>query len=308
VLSDKEYTRLSLEANLFFLRISKEHMIFAAVSLPPRDRTIANKMLFMKKSFEDLLSEAVDMADRSISQEVLAADELVPDLTLAAEMKTQSLTGIPINTAITGKELELRAGSKNRFKGELQVEVSKLNKKAMALIKATIDFKKALLKSVNECKAFSYTYPSMLHHVIEESEYYLRLLEKLEKRDAIDSAKEMIEEEITWNDLMGEHSKFIRGYLDPTEEKLFKKADSFAEEFDRLLEKTESAANKPDMLPEVTNESLKAVTDLRNFKAQGTMGILKCEVRSVIPPLLSDHVTREANHYIRLLKAFGKKE
>lgn len=308
MLSDKEYIRLSLEANLFFLRISKEHMIFAAASLPPRDRTVANKMLFMKKGFEDLLSEAVDMADRSISHEVLAADELVTDLTLAAEMKTQYLTGIPINTAITGKELELRAGGKNRSKGELPVEVSKLNKKAMALIKAAIDFKKTLLKSVDECKAFSYTYPTMLHHVIEESEYYLRLLEKLEMRDAIDSFKEIIEEEITWNDLMEEHSKFIRGYLDPSEEKLFRKADSFAEEFERLLQKTESAANKPDMLPEVTEESLKEVTDLRNFKSQGTMGILKCEIRSVIPPLLSDHVTREANHYIRMLKAFSRKD
>lgn len=307
MLSDKEYIRLSLEANLFFLRISKEHMIFAAASLPPRDRAVVNKMLFMKKSFEDLLAEAVDMADRSISQEVLAADELVTDLTLAAEMKTQYLTGIPINTAITGKELELRAGSKNRPKGELQPEVSKLNKKAMALIKAAIDFKKTLLKSIDECKAFSYTYPTMLNHVIEESEYYLRLLEKLEKRDETDSAKEIIEEEITWNDLMEEHSKFIRGYLDPSEEKLFRKADSFAEEFERLLEKTESAANKPDMLPAVTGESLKEVTDLRNFKSQGTMGILKCEIRSVIPPLLSDHVTREANHYIRMLKAFSKR-
>lgn len=308
MLSDKEYTRLSLEANLFFLRISKEHMIFAAASLSPRDRTVAGKLLFMKQSFENLLSEAVDMADRSISQEVLAADELVTDLTLAAEMKTQYLTGIPIDTGITRKELELRAGNKNRLKGELQGEVSKLNKKAMALIKPAIDIKKALLKNVDECKAFSYTYPTMLHHVIEESEYYLRLLERLEKRDEIDSAKEIIEEEITWNDIMGEHSKFIRGYLDPSEEKLFRKADSFAEEFDRLLEKTESAANKPDMLAEVTGESLKDVTDLRNFKSQGTMGILKCEIRSVIPPLLSDHVTREANHYIRLLKAFGKKE
>ncbi|MGE5677916.1 MAG: DUF2935 domain-containing protein [Pseudomonadota bacterium] len=307
MLSDKEYTRLSLEANLFFLRIFKEHMIFAAASLSPRDRAVANKLLLMKKGFEDLLYETLEIADKAVSQEVLAADELVTDLTLSAEMKTQYLTGIPINTDITKQELELRADSKNRVKGELLVEVPKLNRKAMAMTVNAIAFQKGLLKNINECKAFSYAYPKMQHHVNEESEYYLRMMEKLEKRDAIDSAKEIIEEEITWNDLMGEHSKFIRGYLDPSEEKLFRKADSFAEEFDRLLEKTESAANNPGMLPEVTGESLKDVTELRNFKSQGTMGILKCEIRSVILPLLSDHVTREANHYIRLLKAFSKK-
>ena len=38
------------------------------------------------------------------------------------------------------------------------------------------------------------------------------------------------------------------------------------------------------------------------FKAAGTKGIQSCEIRSVILPLLADHVLREANHYIRLLK------
>lgn len=306
VLSDKEYIRLSLEANLFFLRISKEHMIFAAASLPPRDRAVANKMILMKTSFEELLADTIEMADRAVSHEVLASDELITDFTLAAEMKTQYLTGIPINTVLTRRELEIRAKKKNRLMDELQDEVVELNRKAMAMTKAAIDFKMVLLKSITECKAFSYTYPTMLEHVIEESRYYVMLLERLEKRDTIDSVKEIIEEEINWNHLMEEHSKFIRGYLDPEEEKLFNKANSFAEEFDRLLEKTEMAVNNPAILPEVTAESLKKVTELRDFKAQGTMGILKCEIKSLISPLLSDHVTREANHYLRLLKAFDK--
>jgi hypothetical protein len=306
VLSDKEYARLSLEANLFFLRISKEHMIFAAASLPPRDRVVANKMVQMKNNFEELLSDTVEMADRAVSHEVLASDELITDFTLAAEMKTQYLTGIPINTDITRRELEIRAEKKSRGMDELKEEVAELNRKAMALTKSAIEFKTMLLRNIEACKAFSYTYPTMLHHVIEESKYYLALLERLEKRDAIDSVKEVIEEEINWNHLMEEHSKFIRGYLDPEEEKLFEKANSFAEELDKLQKKIEMTAGNPGMLPEVTRESLKKVTELRNFKVQGTMGILKCEIKSLISPLLADHVTREANHYLRLLKAFEK--
>lgn len=306
MLSDKDYIRLSLEANLFFLRISKEHMIFAAVSLPPRDRAIAAKMLHMKNSIEGLLSEAVEMADRVISRKVLACDELITDYTLAAEMKTQYLTGIPINTDITRRELEIRAEKKGMRLDGLLEETVELNRSAMALTKAAITFKKALLKSIKECKTFSYTYPTMLEHVIEESEYYYALLQKLEKRDTIDSAKEIAEEELNWNHLMEEHSEFIRGYLDPSEEKLIRKADSFAEEFEKLVEKSEAAAGNPDILPELTAESLKHVAELRNFKIQGTVGILKCEIESLIPPLLSDHVTREANHFLRLLKSFEK--
>jgi hypothetical protein len=306
VLSNKEYIRHSLETNLFFLRIVKEHAIFAAASLPPRDRAIANKLVAMKNSFEELLSDAIELADRAVSHEVLASDELVTDFTLEAEMKTQFLTGIPINTDLTRREIELKADKRNDNPNGLLEEVRELNLKAMGMTKAAIAFKTKLLKNVLECKAFSYTYPTMLEHVTEESQYYVRLLERLEKRDATDSMKEIIQEEIFWNHIMGEHSKFIRGYLDPEEEKLFNTANAFAKEFDRLQEKTERAEDHSDLIPEVTKESLKDVTALRNFKVQGTEGILKCKIKSVIPPLLSDHVTREANHYLRLLKTFER--
>ncbi|MEN6317078.1 MAG: DUF2935 domain-containing protein, partial [Clostridiaceae bacterium] len=32
---------------------------------------------------------------------------------------------------------------------------------------------------------------------------------------------------------------------------------------------------------------------------------LECKVKSIIIPLLGDHVIREASHYLRLLKIFG---
>lgn len=49
-------------------------------------------------------------------------------------------------------------------------------------------------------------------------------------------------------------------------------------------------------------DSLEETLKFRDFKAAGTEGISQCRIRSVILPLLADHVLREANHYIRLLK------
>ena len=46
----------------------------------------------------------------------------------------------------------------------------------------------------------------------------------------------------------------------------------------------------------------------RDFKAAGTKGITGCSVRSVILPLLADHVLREANHYLRLLEEKEKRK
>ena len=44
------------------------------------------------------------------------------------------------------------------------------------------------------------------------------------------------------------------------------------------------------------------VAAVEDFKAAGAKGITGCDIRSIILPLLADHVLREANHYLRLLK------
>ena len=53
----------------------------------------------------------------------------------------------------------------------------------------------------------------------------------------------------------------------------------------------------------MTNASLEETLRFRDFKSAGTQGITQCKIRSVILPLLADHVLREANHYIRLLQS-----
>ncbi len=40
---------------------------------------------------------------------------------------------------------------------------------------------------------------------------------------------------------------------------------------------------------------------------KGTEGLLNCKIKSIILPLLGDHVLREANHYLRLLNNYKTK-
>lgn len=133
------------------------------------------------------------------------------------------------------------------------------------------------------------------------------MLNRVENRQGKDTTvRGLIEEEIFWNDIMEEHSKFIRGYLDPSEKQLFKTANHFAEQFDKLEEDTKALLTNSNNLNKVTKESYNLVTELRNFKRQGTEGLLACKVKAIMPALLGDHVTREANHYLRLLSACKK--
>lgn len=48
MLSKEVYIRYSLEVNLFFLRLAKEHAIFAATSMPPRDLQVSYQLIALK--------------------------------------------------------------------------------------------------------------------------------------------------------------------------------------------------------------------------------------------------------------------
>ena len=139
-------------------------------------------------------------------------------------------------------------------------------------------------------------YPLLIEHILREAKLYRRFVEILEREGSIPEWA-MKDTESFWNQIMMEHAQFIRGLLDPCETELFDSADCFSKEFCKLLEASRATHSKT-----LTQETLAQTIKLRDFKAAGTQGIQQCKIRSIILPLLADHVLREANHYIRLLK------
>lgn len=112
------------------------------------------------------------------------------------------------------------------------------------------------------------------------------------------SCQELHDSELFWNQIMMEHAQFIRGLLDPGEAALIDTADDFADRYKRLIE-TSAAANDLAMR---RGNALDLTQEFRDFKCTGVQGIEACRIRSLILPLLADHVLREANHYIRILE------
>ncbi|MEL7650114.1 MAG: DUF2935 domain-containing protein [Sedimentibacter sp.] len=304
MLNRTEYIRKSIETNLFFLRIMKEHMIFAAAALTFKDANMANSLLDMKNRFEQLLINTMSLSRGMMSPQLLAAGDIITPFTLNAEIATQYFTGIPINTDITRMEADMANVTYGNNINEQTVNaVNALNQQIIALLNATIQTQNAVLNNVLSCKMYTHLYPLMLDHVTREAEHYLEHLMALQKgEDMMDSPNEMAMHEMFWNNIMGEHAKFIRGMLDPTEEELIRLSNGYAMEFEELTNAAREAMNNLAALQGTTNRSITATTNLRNFKQQGTMGILECKIRSTILPLLSDHVLREANHYLKSLR------
>ena len=291
------YAVKSLELHLFFCRIMKEHAFFLRAGFTPAAPSFSQKAEFFLTQFQELLCEVVQQSDGIVGKGVLCSGEAVTEFTALAEKQTENLTGISIDKGITVKTLRLKPLD-GRVGGvpSLHSKVRCLNRKAMSLLDGLISFKESILKSVLQGELFTVNYPLLIEHIIREAKLYRKYVELLEREGDLPE-RILKENECFWNQIMMEHAQFIRGLLDPCETELFCKADDFAKEFCRLLEASRNAHTKS-----LTNETLSKTIQLRDFKAAGTQGIQQCKIRSIILPLLADHVLREANHYIRLLE------
>jgi hypothetical protein len=306
MLSSKDFISQSLEIHLFFARIMKEHSFFLQLGFTPRDKKFQDQSDIFRKEFDKLLIEVVTLSNGNVSQSVIQSGEVITKYTLNAEMASSYYTGVDIPTELTEAESRLGGRDNLSFDPMLEQKVYYINQKSINLITALIQFKTKILSNVLTCKMFTVNYPLLIDHILREAEFYLHTVMRLQNRDSLNSQREAIEQEIFWNRIMAEHSKFIRGLLDPTENELIATANNFGNEFDQLTDEAKAAFDKTVPFDEVTSNSLKATRAIRDFKAQGTEGILECKVRSIIIPLLGDHTLREANHYLRLLKMFDK--
>lgn len=304
MLSNNAFVRQSLELNLFFMRIAKEHSIFLEAGFTARDHMFTERAEMLKNMFSQLLIETIRMSEGLISPEVANSGELVTDLTAESERETQFYTNIRIDPNITRMEAALSASIPKRITMETVRMVEDLNNRAIKAAEQIAMFKSRVLRDMLSCRMFTTNYPLLIDHILREAKFYLRMLNVLQRREELDIAREAAYQETFWNRIMAEHSKFIRGLLDPTEGQLFDTANDFGKRFDELTEEAKNLVNNMGILPELTEKTIRSTVAIRDFKRQGTQGLIQCKIKSIAFPLLGDHVVREANHYIRILRNF----
>lgn len=302
-----DFIRESLELHLFWARIMKEHAIFMEDGFECKDVVCIQEADTFKCQFEEILHETICLANGLVSREVLQSGELFTDKTLMAEQKMQELSGIVIATPLTVEEMNLQpfmgmGGAMVPGEPGIEESVLALHEKALACVYSLYGFKERIYNEVvHRCCLYTHIYPSIFLHQMEEAKLYMKLIQRLQNCQVVDPTFQMVEMEMFWNHQMKEHAAVIRQMLDPAEEAMIEKADMQVKKFKKLEKQFEDGTQPRQSLKQITNESIRVTEELKNFKAVGTELILACQLKSVIPPLLGDHVLREAYHYLRIL-------
>lgn len=294
------YTQTSLELHLFFLRIMKEHAIFLSTGFTTVNNDFSRASIRFKQQFEILLSKALQLGNGIVRPELLNSCELVTGCTLSAEQQTEKLSGIPINKALTRQEETMTSSCSPKITLELSHHTKQLNQQVLLLLDGFIRFQKTVFEHVKSCHMFTFHYPTLIDHLLREAQHYREQLVTLDNENC--AKKPPHTDKAFWNRIMMDHALFMRGLLDPMENKLIVQANTFAETYAELLDmaaENDCSCEESDM---DTLDVLDTTEKFRDFKQAATVDLTGCEIRSIILPLLSDHILREANHYLRLLR------
>ena len=295
----KQYVILSIETHLFFARIMKEHALFLLAAFPEKETDFRKRADWFREKFEEGLKEATEYANGMVGNAALDSGEIVTKYTQTAECQTCRLTGIRINTEITEAQQQLCGGCPVRISRQTVCHVRMLNRKMLGYVQGLIAFKEEILQKMLSCRLYTANYPLLIEHILREAKLYRQLVIQLERTGRL-TVSATGDAQLFWNQIMMEHAKFIRGLLDPTECDLMEAADGFAEDYCRLLEEARQQDCKA--MNVLTAKTLQTTKKYQQFKTAGIEGITGCDIRSIILPLLADHVLREANHYLRILE------
>ncbi len=298
-----DFIRESLETNLFFLRIMKEHLYFAGAAFTLKNVLLLPMIMELINKYDELLMKTISLSQGIVGPETLQAGDIITPYTLSAEIKTQQYAGLPINTNITGLETRLMNSNNNMYNPMIEQSVSMLNDQIIDLLIETINVQNSVINNVLSCSMFAFMYPTLLEHVTEEAEHYLEHLQKIQNGQHEMDTKSQAELEEFWNSKMKDHADFLHSFLDPSEP-LYPISHEYSNMFRELTEAATEAIENSSLLPQVTMGSLAATNNIRDYKVQVTMNSIQCKLQSMILPLFSDHLLREANHYLKELNKF----
>ncbi len=295
----KNYVITSLSLHLFFSRIMKEHAFFLETGFMPRDAAFAKEANYHKTHFEKLLTHTVEISNGLLPSHMTESGEFVTRHTLKAEKQTQFLTGISIDQSITVAENVLKTCENPKITQGIIHQVKQLNRHALRLLNGIISFKERILTNMLSCQMAVNVYPTFMSHIIHEAKMYRKCIRCIETKPHSDCNTRKQEQQF-WDQIMKEHAMFITGLLDPTEEELMDTSRQFADTYKKFLDQTEHT--KEINWESLTENTLKETLLFRDFKDVAVKDISDCKIKSMILPLLADHVLREANYYLRLLQ------
>ncbi len=296
MLNDIDFVTQTLTSNLYFLRTLREFATNIQLSFLDDNLEYIEAARDFGLRAEELGRILMKYASGNVSQEAIDSQIFVTDYTLDAELLTEKLFNIDIDTAITENELALTGGVPSNPSETMIRELTDVNNRALVLVTNFIDFLENIITQMRNNELFSYSYISLIEAMLVEMQLYKSNLTRLIARENINPGF-VVNYEYLFNDLLQQLSSFVRGLVDPENGIAIIRASAFANEFGIFANEYKEAIASPETQADLEERNLDALDRFRDFISTTIEDVLDGRTYFIVEPIFLDNMLTTANYF-----------
>lgn len=301
MLDNVAYARETIESGLFYLRTIREFCTAIQLSFLSNNQNYIDTAEDFGKRYEELGKIAIKYG--KISKLAYDSQIFVTDYTLDTELLTEKLFDIDLNTDLTVEEKKVEIGDISEPSNEDIEKLNILNARALILTRNFVDFLKEIYSEIDRNNLFGYVYLDLIDYMKDESNLYIRILERIQNRETIDPL--FVTDYIyRYQLVMRDTAIFLRGLCDPTNSDVVDTFALFVNTFQNLSIEYKEAILSPESQKSLNERTSEAVDQYRKFLSNVIQRVLNAELHFLINPTFLDNVYTEANYFSYLLELY----
>lgn len=302
MLTEEEFYKESIDANLYYLRTLRDFCINVELSFYGNTPYKARAESLARRS-QDLGREIVTSTNGKVPSKGLSYQIFYTEYTLPIERLTEKLFTLNLGTNITEIQLRLTPTDTFEVNDNLITSMTSFNDRATSIANDFIELAKEIIKEMTSNNLFSYSYPTMYNFMIITIELYIGELNRLKERTKKDPII-ALDTEYGYNITAYEITSFLRGLIDPSAESYIEVLNNILNEiYPKLLEDYNSLPLSPENQQNLTERSIAVIRRIRLLISNMLRDLLDAKLYFIIEPLAIDNFYRNINYFLYALDA-----
>ena len=307
MLTEEEFYKESIDANLYYLRTLRDFCINIELSFYG-DNPYKGRAALLARESQDLGREIVTLTNGKVPSKGLNYQIFYTEYTLPIERLTEKLFNLNLGTDITEMQLKLTPTDTFEVNDELITILTSFNDRATSIANEFINFAREIRDEMTSNNLFSYSYPTMYNFMIITIELYIGELNRLKERIRKDPII-ALDTEYGYNITAYEITSFLRGLIDPNATSYIEVLNNILNEiYPQLLEDYNSLPLSPENQQNLTERSIAVIRRIRLLISNMLRDLLDAKLYFIIEPLAIDNFYRNINYFLYALDANMKEE
>ena len=296
MLTNKDIYEESIVNHIYFASTIRSFCTTIGLTFFKNNQNYIDRAIALGYQATDIVNESIKLMNKEIASEVIENDVYITPYTKKLDLLTERL--FDINLVIhVDKDIELLKNKDTVNYDEVINRVNSLNNKSIKLIDNFKEFVTIIKTKLENGELFSYLYLDFFNYMFDEISVYGRDIKRIESKNDYTNFY-LKEYNYYFNELLRSSAKYIRGFLDTSEQELFDKASYFVNAFASLTEKYLKNKNNETLFIETE----RLVLEYKKYITNIIERLLESKTYLIIPPTTLDNFLTNINVYIFILK------